>query len=417
MEGKKRFRICRVDKAECAECGFCTRAVDCPDTKNCVGCMACYFACPFGARKIFHDTRSRGQISIEVDGREYKVPERVTIKKALEICGFTFGYTRDEGDITAPCSTGGCYSCAISVDGKATRPCVSGVKEGMKILTRPPKGYVPLRIVHGPQPHMVGGKGTPWWIKMGEDYIEVAMWTAGCNMRCPQCQNYTTTYDSKTPPMTPFEAARGMTEARRYYGVDRMAISGGEPTLNRPWLVEFLKELKRINPDRDARLHLDSNGTVLTRDYLDELILASGVTDIGIEPKAVRVSTFMRITGLSDKKLAARFLKTSWDAVDYVATRYKEKVFLGVGLPYNSALIGLDEVRQFGSKLAKIDRDAQLCVLDYFPAFRRQDLERPHPEEMLKVKRLLEKTGLTTVVVQTSIGHFGPDKNGPKKVF
>jgi pyruvate formate lyase activating enzyme len=29
-------------------------------------------------------------------------------------------------------------------------------------------------------------------------------------------------------------------------------------------------------------------------------------------------------------------------------------------------------------------------------------------EEMLKVKKILEERGLKTVIVQTSIGHFGP---------
>ncbi|MFQ6102581.1 MAG: hypothetical protein ACE5OS_15325 [Anaerolineae bacterium] len=48
------------------------------------------------------------------------------------------------------------------------------------------------------------------------------------------------------------------------------------------------------------------------------------------------------------------------------------------------------------------------CVLDYFPTFRRRDIERPQPGEMLTVKRILEESGLKAVVVQTAIGHIGP---------
>jgi sulfatase maturation enzyme AslB (radical SAM superfamily) len=84
---------------------------------------------------------------------------------------------------------------------------------------------------------LCGDKATPWWLKPAGMYVEVAVWTAGCNLRCPQCQNFTTTYDSKTSPSTPKEAAKVMTDARREFGVNRMAISGGEPTLNRRWLV------------------------------------------------------------------------------------------------------------------------------------------------------------------------------------
>jgi pyruvate formate lyase activating enzyme len=111
--------------------------------------------------------------------------------------------------------------------------------------------------------------------------------------------------------VTPQEAALLVTRARGRYGVDRMAVSGGEATLNRPWLVGFFQALKALNPDPQARLHLDSNGTLLTSDYIDELVLEAGVTDIGVEPKAVQVSTFQRTTGIADEALAGRYLETA----------------------------------------------------------------------------------------------------------
>ncbi len=132
------------------------------------------------------------------------------------------------------------------------------------------------------------------------------------------------------------------------------------------------------------------------------------MTDIGIEPKAVQLATFQRITGITGEVLAERYLETAWQAVAYVATTYRDRVFLGVGMPYNRELVSLDEVEAFGRRLALIDPDVQLCVLDYFPTFRRRDLRRPHPLEMLDVKEVLEATGLRTVVVQTSAGHIGP---------
>lgn len=354
------------------------------------------------------DEGQRGTVALVVDGQRFEVPERITLKRALETVGLSFGVSSSEGDRQAPCRLGGCYSCLVMADGQALRSCVSAVVEGMEISTELPEGFRPRRIVHGPQPHSVGGKGTPWWLKARDRYLEVAIWTGGCNLRCPQCQNFTTTYDGVTEPLTPQEAARAVTRARRHYGVDRMAVSGGEPTLNRPWLVEYFKELKSLNPDPEARLHLDCNGTVLTRDYIDELILEARITDMGIEPKGVRPETFMRITGIQEVALAERYLTRAWEAVEYVASTYADQVFLGVGLPYNEALIGLDEVQEFGRRLAAIDARLQLCVLDYFPTFRRKDIERPWVEEMLTVKRTLERAGLKTVVVQTVMGHIGP---------
>jgi pyruvate formate lyase activating enzyme len=52
--------------------------------------------------------------------------------------------------------------------------------------------------------------------------------------------------------------------------VDRMAISGGECTLNRRWLVEYLGLLREQNPC--THLHVDTSGSILTSDYLDDLV-------------------------------------------------------------------------------------------------------------------------------------------------
>jgi pyruvate formate lyase activating enzyme len=401
------FQVCTVDEARCTECGFCRQVVVCPGPQTCIGCGACVAGCPNEARRLVPDDRPRRQVTLTVDGNPFTVQEGVTLKRALEALGYAFGIAPGEGDLAAPCRTGGCWSCAVLADGEIVRACTQPVADGMAVQTTLPPERPPLRIVHGPQPHSIGGKATPWNLKTSGRYVEVAIWAAGCNLRCPQCQNYTTTYDGRSAPLTPEEVACRVTRARRRYGVDRMAISGGEATLNRAWLISYFRALRELNPDPTARLHLDSNGTLLTHDYVDELVDA-GVTDIGVEPKGVRPETFMHITGIADRPLAERYLATAWDAVATIADRYRERVFLGVGLPYNRVLIGLDEVQEFGRQLAAIGADIQLCVLDYFPTFRRQEIRRPSPTEMLQVKRVLEGTGLRTVVVQTTVGHFGP---------
>jgi len=358
---------------------------------------------------MVEDKEPRRAVRISVNGQEIEVPERTTVRRVLEMVGFSFGVASTEGDLQAPCGTGGCYTCLVLAEGVPTRACVSPVRDGISIETSLPEGHSPLRVIHGPQPHSVGGKATPWWLKSKGRYIEVAIWAAGCNLRCPQCQNFTTTYDGRSAPMTPRQAAEAVTRARHRHKVDRMAISGGEATLNRPWLVGYFKELKALNPDPEARLHLDSNGTVLTLDYIDELITEAGVTDIGIEPKGIHPETFMSITGIADEALAQRYLNTAWEAVTYVVENCRDRVFLGVGMPYNPALISLQEVREFGQRLAAMDAGVQLCVLDYFPTFRRRwEIRRPYLDEMLAVKRTLEQAGLKAVVVQTVVGHIGP---------
>lgn len=389
----------------CRSCGFCDTVNRCLNSQ-CVGCLACFFACPYEARKIVLDYSPRREITITVDGLQYNVPERITIKEALRICGYEVGIYPGEGRIIAPCETGGCWTCSVIADGEVVRACVTGVRDGMVINTDAGQ-ITPLRIIHGPEPHTVGGKATPWFEGKGIKYIEVAIWAAGCNLRCRSCQNYSVTYDNSSRPISPYEAAREVTYYRRIYGVNGMAISGGEPTLNKRWLIEYFRELRRLNPDKEARLHLDSNGTLLTRSYIDELVEA-GANNIGVEPKGARLETFMNITGVSDRSLAERYLRTSWEAAKYLIDNYKDKVYIGIGIPYNSAFMSFDELAEIGDRIASMDPEVQVCVLDYFPTFRRREIRRPSYKEMLKVKEILNGRGLKCVIVQTVYGHVGP---------
>ncbi len=398
-----------VDPTKCVKCGFCETIVKCPSPERCIGCEACYLACPYYARIPVEDKSERRYIKIKVDGVEYEVPEYITVKKALEILGYVFTRYPEPGKMFAPCNTGGCYACAVLVDGELKPACHTPVREGMEICTNV-EGITPLRIVEGFSPHPVGGVGTPYWLKYEGKYIEVAAFAAGCNLRCPTCQNYHVTYNSSLSPLTPEEAARILTSYRRRYGVHRMAISGGEPTINRRWLVQFFKELRKLNRDEKARFHLDTNATILTKDYIDELIEDTGITDIGPDIKALKLETFQLITNITDKELAEKYLKTEWEAVRYIADNYyPDKVFMGIGIPYNREFHPtFDEIYKMGLEIAKIDPDIQVCVLDYRGEFRKWNMPRPTVDDMLMVKEVLENAGLKKVIVQTSIGHIGP---------
>jgi len=245
------------------------------------------------------------------------------------------------------------------------------------------------------------------------NYVEAAIWVAGCNLRCPQCQNYLVTYDNASPALTPREAALLLAGCQRLYRTMGVAVSGGEPTLNRRWLVSLFRELTKLVGPK-VRRHLDSNGTLLMPDYVDELVEA-GCNNIGVEPKCARVETYMRVTGLADRDLASKYLETAWRALEYIYDNYRDRVYLGVGLVYNRELVSLEEIAEAGERLAAIGSDIQVTVLDYFPAFRRRNLRRPSTREMVEVKRVLEAAGLETVIVQTSRGHVGPsDRRAPR---
>ena len=222
------------------------------------------------------------EVTIQLNDESLKVPSGITVKKALKLSGYKVTKFPENEALFVPCEVGGCWSCAVLIDGESKPACKTPVKDGLHINTSLPDKHQPKRIIHGFTGHSVGGVGTPWRLKGAHLYIEVACFAAGCNFRCPQCQNWDITYNGKSRPMTPSEAAERLTVARKKFGVDRMAISGGESTLNRAWLTGYVKSLKSLNSDEVARIHIDTNGSILTKDYIDELIDA-GMTDIGID--------------------------------------------------------------------------------------------------------------------------------------
>ena len=262
----------------------------------------------------------------------------------------------------------------------------------------------PRRVVTGFGPHMVGGVGTPVGIRNYISPVEVACFTHGCNFRCPQCQNHIMAFTGGME-IQPGEAAAVLSNMRRIYRVDRMAFSGGECTLNRRWLIQAIKELKKQNPDEKARIHVDTNGSLLTGDYLDELV-AAGMTDAGIDLKGIELETFQRITGIENSGYAESYIRNAWRAVEYLHDKYPQ-IFIGIGIPYNKALISREEILEIGERIGGIGETIQVCVLDYRPSFRRA-LEPPTVQEMNEIKDILNGTGLKNVIVQTTRGHIGP---------
>ena len=55
---------------------------------------------------------------------------------------------------------------------------------------------------------------------------------------------------------------------------------------------------------------------------------------------------------------------------------YPDQLLAGVGIPYNKYLITLDEIREIGERIAAINPEVRVCLLDYFLSFRRQDMNR-----------------------------------------
>jgi pyruvate formate lyase activating enzyme len=407
--------IVKKDPHKCADCKFCKSLVMCPEgnvkraleTSSCIGCGACIIACPNEALSLMKYELPEKKVF--VNNRE--VMASGTVKNATEKAGIEINkfpdYTGEGNEqIFMPCECGGCWACTVKVDGKTALSCITPLYDGMKITTQiNDKDKIPMRVVSGFGPHSVGGVGTPYWLKSQGEAIEIAAFTHGCNLRCPQCQNYEMAFTGGSHLLEAPEAGKILLGLKEAYKVNTIAISGGESTLNRDWLIKLFQSIRGW--DAKVNLHLDTNGTILTPDYIDDLVQA-GMTQLGVDLKALEISTFQDITGLKDKKLAAKYLETSWNALAYVVDNYLEEVFMGIGIPYNQDLISEKELLDMGHKIYGIKPDLQICILDYRPEFRRKDLNRPSAQEMIHLKEIFDNIGLETVIVQTEKGHFGP---------
>ena len=100
-----------VVEERCRHCGFCETVSTCKSPDARVGCLARFWACPNEARRLVEEECAE-TVTITVNGVEFEVPRRVTVKRALELSSLTIGYLPGEGDVSAPCSLG-CYSCLV----------------------------------------------------------------------------------------------------------------------------------------------------------------------------------------------------------------------------------------------------------------------------------------------------------------
>ncbi|MCP8311346.1 MAG: 2Fe-2S iron-sulfur cluster-binding protein, partial [Candidatus Methylarchaceae archaeon HK02M1] len=130
------FRLSRKIKERCLDCSFCKNHLSCPGIERCIGCGICIDACPHEARVLDEILVERRLVKIKVDRESFEVPERITVLRALELLGFRVSRFPREGDLSAPCRTGGCWACAIILDGKLKRSCITPIHDGMSIETK-----------------------------------------------------------------------------------------------------------------------------------------------------------------------------------------------------------------------------------------------------------------------------------------
>ena len=136
--------------------------------------------------------------------------------------------------------------------------------------------------------------------------LACTVFTLGCNMRCPFCQNgglvLPEHFEEPLPPENILAKIR-----KRAHVLDGVCISGGEPTLQ-PDLPEFLQQIKALG----LSVKLDSNGfrpDLLKQFYKDGLI-----DKVAMDIKSSRAN-YAKTAGLTP---AADLLLPYEESVDFL---------------------------------------------------------------------------------------------------
>jgi len=123
---------------------------------------------------------------------------------------------------------------------------------------------------------------------------------SGCNFRCKGC--FSIARDPVGEPMTVEQLINLVrNSAREYYGdtpLEEVVITGGEPTLDRQYLVDLISRLKEFV----GWIVLDTNGYLLDDAYLQELIEA-GLTEVTFDLKAWNEKLHEWYTGYSNRRI------------------------------------------------------------------------------------------------------------------
>jgi pyruvate-formate lyase-activating enzyme len=210
------------------------------------------------------------------------------------------------------------------------------------------------------------------FITLSELKPRVWITLSGCNFRCRGCFSF-----AREPigePMTAEQVvALVKNAARQYYGdtpLEEAVITGGEPTLDREYLVVLFAQLHEIVRE----IVLDTHGYFLDDAYLQELIEA-GLTEVMFDLKAFDEQLHEWYTGFSNRKI-----------LENIRNAYG-KVKLVVNTVYIPGIVDDREIERIAGFLARLETDEPIDFrINRFRAeLSREPIARnPYPQEIAR---------------------------------
>jgi pyruvate formate lyase activating enzyme len=193
---------------------------------------------------------------------------------------------------------------------------------------------------------------------------------SGCNFRCKGC--FSVARDPVGELMSVEQLIKLVKRSScEYYGdtpLEEVVITGGEPTLDRQYLVDLISQLKEFI----GWIVLDTNGYFLDDAYLHELIEA-GLTEVMFDLKVWDEKLHEWYTGYSNKRI-----------LENIRNAYG-KVKLVVNTVYIPGIVDDREIEQIARFLSEIEDKEEI---DYRINRFRAELSHekiarnPYPEEI-----------------------------------
>lgn len=194
------------------------------------------------------------------------------------------------------------------------------------------------------------------------------IFTAGCNYKCLNCQNWTISqypdnseisYGEIRGYVDPGELAKECLEQlssleAKLMNVDRIFFSGGESAIHLPYVEKIVEEARKLDPA--TKVNFDTNG-FLTKESLKRVL--NFTTSITFDIKAYSDEIHRALTGCSVKPVLRN--------TEHIARNAKEKLW-----EYRILVIpGIneDDMEPLSEFLASIDKTLPVCFLAFRPNF------------------------------------------------
>jgi pyruvate formate lyase activating enzyme len=229
------------------------------------------------------------------------------------------------------------------------------------------------------------------FITLSELKPRVWITLSDCNFRCRGCFSF-----AREPIGEPMRVEQLINLVKKsssdYYGntpLEEAVITGGEPTLNRHYLVDLVSQLKEFVGD----VVLDTNGYLLDDAYLDELI-AAGLTEVMFDLKAWDEKLHEWYTGYSNKRILAN-----------IRNAYG-KIKLVVNTVYIPGIVDEPEIEHIARFLSEIDKRKEIDyrINRYNTNLSHEKISRnPYPEEIERAYSIVAKYMKNSVIGKSCV--------------